>query len=69
MLVCGEGKNDQPEVDAKKTGDLLLLISSFQWKSVRCRRTDFRTYPDGARHVSPSLFHPMKSVMLPSGQP
>ena len=69
MLVRGEGTNDQPEVDAMKTGDLLLLIFSVSRNSVRCRRTDCKTYPDGARHVSPSLFHPMKSVMLPSRQP
>ena len=69
MLVRGESKNVQPEVDAKETGDLLLLIFSVSRKSVRCRRTDGKTYLDGARHVSPSLFHPMKSEMLPSRQP
>ena len=69
MLVRGESKNDQPDVDAIKTGDLLLLNYSVSRKCVRFRRTDCKTYHDGARHVSPSLFHPMKSVMLPSRQP
>ena len=54
--MLGEGKNDQNEVDAKKTGDLLLLIYSVSLKNVRFRRTDCKTYLDGARPMSLPLF-------------